>query len=163
MNWFLFLNESYVQVWLKWIGKHCCHHVLWDFVLFCNIFIFSWSPLSVLIFHCNVPYLIFNFFLHKLWKIFLHFNPELKRWGFEEATVFFPLLSQLKIKLLLGKLSLCEKLFVTRFICCFQQQRRMGNKDHRVKFKSFLKRSAMKDRVTKHWGRHWWWFTGFLL
>lgn len=66
-------------------------------------------------FHCQFWYftIIFTFlvlfnFVHKLWKIILHFNPERKYLDSEEATVFvFFLLSQLKIKLLLLKETKC--------------------------------------------------------
>lgn len=75
---FLFLM-NHVQVWLKWIGNHCCHHV-WDFILF-RIYIFQ---ISIVSFDISLLFTLFIFFfLHELWKIFLHFNPEFKHllWG----------------------------------------------------------------------------------
>lgn len=134
-----------MQAGFKWIEYHCWNFVVWDSILFCIVFIFSRSPLSVLIFYYYIYLFVLFNFLHKLWKIILHFNPERKHLDSEEATVFFLLLSQLKIKLLLHKQteSVCSLMIIS--LCHCLSTATQWQKSHgRLSFVNFLLHLLLK-------------------
>lgn len=98
----LYEISSCSVLYLYFPDLHC------QFWYFNSIFLYSFFLL--------LSYLIFYF--TQAVKTILHFNPEREHLDSEEATVFFFLLSQLKIKLLLLKQPNCVCSLMNIFVSC---------------------------------------------